>query len=177
MKKALIVLTSVFALGQSPTRPAPVPVSCSAQVSGGAGILNGTYPCFPRVVFDSTKHAMVFSLSLSTPGSGSVVQLSVAVEAPQVALRPDTFVLGTGGVTGATTFTQTAGSAAPAWAALKSKTSALVGESTLELSDLGQVTNTQGKQLYLSPEGSLSATMQPQDGSGANGTVNLQLTF
>jgi hypothetical protein len=179
MNKLLIVLTSILAFASAAARSvaqAPsTPATCMVVVGGSAGVLNGNYPCSPRVVYDSTQHALVFALTLSTPGSGNIVQLTIAFEAPQIVPRADRFTLGTGGITGGATLKEVAGTTTPVWAALKSDTSSLLGTSTLELTDLGPATH--GKQQYLSPKGSISATLEPQDASGANGTVTLQVTF
>ena len=161
-----------------PAPTPPPPSSCTASITGAAGVLNGsTYPCTPRVVYDPAKHLTVFTLSLSPPGSGSVIQINVTVTAPQVTPRADTFALGAANVTGTATLKETAGLTAPVWAAFTSEASAPVGQATLELKGLGPTTATTGRQIYPNPEGTLSATLQPQDGTPANGVVVMQLTF
>jgi hypothetical protein len=186
LSRPAIALISLLAQAAPPLRtppPAPTPPppsSCTASITGAAGVLSGsTYPCTPRVVYDPTKHLTVFTLTLSTPGSGSVVQLNVSVAAPQITPRADTFTLGAGNVTGTATLKETAGLTAPVWAAFtsESEASAPVGQATLELKALGPTTATTGRQIYPNPEGALSATLQPQDGTPANGVVAIQLTF
>jgi hypothetical protein len=119
----------------------------------------------------------VFTLSLSPPGSGSVVQLNITISAPQVTPGADTFTLGAGNVTGTATLKETAGPTAPVWAASASEGSPPVGQATLELKGLGATSATTGRQLYPNPEGTLSANLQPQEGTPANGAVVVQLTF
>jgi hypothetical protein len=161
-----------------PAAPTPPPASsCTASITGAAGVLNGTYPCTPKVVYDPAKHLTVFTLTLSPPGSGSVVQINVSVTAPQVTPRADTFTLGAANVTGSATLKETAGPTAPVWATFASEASPPVGQATLELKGLGPTSATTGKQTYPSPEGALSARLQPQDGTTANGVVVMQLTF
>jgi hypothetical protein len=106
-----------------------------------------------------------------------VIQINVTVTAPQVTPRADTFTLGVANVTGTATLKETAGLTAPVWAAFTSEASAPVGQATLELKGLGPTTATTGRQIYPNPEGTLSATLQPQDGTPANGVVVMQLTF
>jgi hypothetical protein len=178
--RALLVLTSTLVLQLVPVGPPPATVpllSCRATITGGAGIINGTYPCISRVVFDSTKQTMLFTLTLTPPGSGSAVRITASLSAPQAVPQGGTFTLGTGKTTGDTTLKETAGRTAPVWAAAKSTTSPLIGQSSLRLDDLGTTPATPGTLVYLSPSGSLSATMEPQSGTTANGEVTLQIDF
>jgi len=185
VKKAFVVLAiSVVALLPAPLRSASadsLASSCTASVTGNAGVLNGTYPCTLKVVYNPATHVMEFTLALNTPGSGSEMQMTALVDAPQVVPQAGTFTLGEGNTTGSTSLREVAGPAKLLWAALKSKTSTLTGQSSLVLKDLGPMTtgqsSTQGQQIYLKPQGTLSATMQPEDTTGATGTVVLQITF
>jgi hypothetical protein len=178
--RSLIVLASGLALQLVPVGPPPTAVpllSCRTNITGGAGIIDGTYPCISRIVWDPAKQAMLFTLTLSPPGSGSSVRITATVNAPQAAPEGGAFVLGAGKITGDTTLKETAGRTAPIWAAVKSSTSPLIGQSSLDLEDLGTAPAAQGKRVYLRPSGSLSATMEPQQGTGANGEVTLQIDF
>jgi hypothetical protein len=165
-KVFLIIAISVFGFWPAPLRSdstEPTASSCRTTINGDAGVTDGTYPCALKVVFSPADHAMEFTLTLNTTGSGSLIELSVLVDAPETVLQSGTFTLGEGSTTGSTSLKQVAGPARPVWFALKSKTSAL--------------TTVQGLQQYLNPKGSLSATMQAQDASGAHGTVALQISF
>ena len=178
--RALIVLTSVLTLQLVPVGPPPATVpllSCRASITGGAGVIDGTYPCISRVVFDSNKQTMLFTLTLAPPGSGSAVRITASVSTPQAAPKGGTFTLGTGKTTGDTTLKETAGRTAPVWAAAKSTVSPLVGQSSLRLDDLGTAPATAATLIYFDPSGSLSATMEPQPGTTANGEVTLQIDF
>jgi hypothetical protein len=138
--RSLIVLASGLALQLVPVGPPPTAVpllSCRTNITGGAGIIDGTYPCISRIVWDPAKQAMLFTLTLSPPGSGSSVRITATVNA----------------------------------------TGPLIGQSSLDLEDLGTAPAAQGKLVYLRPSGSLSATMEPQQGTGANGEVTLQIDF
>jgi len=183
VNRSAITLISFLAQVTTPLRttpPVPKPPpssSCRASITGAAGVLNGSYPCTPRIVYDPAKHLTVFTLTLSPPGSGSVILLNISVSAPQITPAADTFTLGAGNVSGSATLKETAGPTAPAWVASASGGSNLVGQATLELKDLGPTTATTGRQVYLNPEGALSATLQPQDGTPANSSVVVQLTF
>ncbi len=184
MSRSAITLIALLAQVAAPPRAAPpsssqLPASfCAASITGAAGVLNGgSYPCTARVVYDPAKQIIVFTLTLNAPGSGSVVQVNVSVSAPQITPRADSFTFGATNVTGTVTLKETAGVTAPVWSAFTSEDSPVVGQATLELKDLGPTNATTGKQVYLNPEGALSATLQPQDGTPANGSVVVQLTF
>jgi hypothetical protein len=186
-----ITLFSGSAFAASPTS------TCTVVLSGAAGIVNGTYPCSPRVVYSFPDHRFAFTLALTTPASGSILQLAIAVDAPQLVLKPAGFTLGAAGATGGTALTETAGPTKLVWAALTtpastapqaaadpqtsavSQPATLVGQSALTLTDLGPITPERGnrRQLCLSPTGTLEATMESQTATGAQGTVTLQLTF
>jgi hypothetical protein len=169
--RVLPVLVALLPATLRPQSNPPAASSCTVSITGGAGVTNGSYPCFPKAVYDPTKHLLTFTLALDTPGSGSEVQLSVTLTAPQIVPQAATFTLGTGKVMGGVTLKEKAGTTVPVWNT-KSQS-----QSTVELDDLGAATPAQDQQIYLNPQGSISATLEPQTDTGANGTVDLNLSF
>jgi hypothetical protein len=150
--------------------------SCTAVVSGAAGILNGIYPCSATVVYRFAEHAMEFTLLLDTPASGSLMRIAAQFKVTQYVVQPGTFTLGTDKVTGSVTLRQTAGPISPLWGTAPSA-SASADNGTLELQDLGPASGPQDKQTFVSPSGVITATLQALSGTVAQGTVSLQIRF
>jgi hypothetical protein len=115
LMKIAPLLALLIALGPIPSRHAfaDPPSTCTANITGAAGVLNGMYPCSPRAVYNPAKHTLVFTLNFTTPGSGSVMQLTVTVTAPEITPQPGEFTLGAGSVTGAISLKESAGKTAP----------------------------------------------------------------
>ena len=169
--RTLAVLAALWPATLRPEFNPPTASSCTVSITGGAGVTNGSYPCFPKAVYDTTKHLLTFTLALDTPGSGSELQLSVTVNAPEIVPQAGTFTLGAGKAVGSITLKEKAGTTAPVWSAKSGS------QSAVELDDLGAATTAEGEQIYLRPKGSISATLEPQTDTGANGTVDLSLSF
>jgi hypothetical protein len=179
------LLLLALALASSHHALADPPSSCKAYITGAAGIVNGVYPCSTRVIYNNHDHVLAFTLSFSPTGSGSLIDLSVTINAPQITPRAANFTLGAKNVTGSITLKQSAGNAALKWTAFVPDAStpapvqatAQASQSTLKLDDLGSAINL-GKQLtYSGQKGSISATLDSQPETGANGTVSVQLSF